>query len=177
MNSATQRRCSSALHGYTSVQPTKFNTHTHMSKICWHIRHHNKNRGLINSRLMTSVLTPDSNILGEHPGAGGCGNDQHTRISLAKAMSIMLLKESLTSVRISWMASLMDFRKNLSSVWRHLRVKECLVWCCAKKNKKTPTFLLTFNFECLLGFYLSVILVSSIHFSSRDFSYCNKRKR
>lgn len=49
-----------------------------------------------------------------------------TRISLAKAMSIMVLNESLTSVRISWMASLMDFRKNLSSVWRHLWVKECV---------------------------------------------------
>lgn len=39
-----------------------------------------------------------------------------TRISLANAMSIMVLKESLTSVRISWMASLMDFRNNLSWV-------------------------------------------------------------
>lgn len=52
--------------------------------------------------------------------------DHHTWISLAKAMSIMLLNESLTSVRISWIASLMDFKKNSSSVWRHLRVKAAI---------------------------------------------------
>lgn len=44
-----------------------------------------------------------------------------TRISLASAMSIMVLKESLTCVRIPWMASLMDVRKSWSSLCRHLR--------------------------------------------------------
>lgn len=38
-------------------------------------------------------------------------------------MSIMVLKESLTSVRIWWMASRMDFRNRPSSVWRHLPAK------------------------------------------------------
>lgn len=38
-------------------------------------------------------------------------------------MSIMVLKESLTSVRIWWMASRMDFRNRPSSVWRHLSAR------------------------------------------------------
>lgn len=51
-----------------------------------------------------------------------------TCISLARAMSIIWLKESLTSVRISWMASFMDLRKYSSSVWRHLRGKHCQLY-------------------------------------------------
>lgn len=67
----------------------------------------------LNTRCFAGRMAPEP---GEKP--------RLTRISLAKAMSIMLLKESLTSVRISWMAPLMDFRKNSSSVCRHLKSEE-----------------------------------------------------
>lgn len=43
-----------------------------------------------------------------------------------------------------------------------------------------PPFFWSFSYGCQLAFlefYLSVILVSSMHFSSRDFSYCKKKEK